>query len=256
MVHDADRSCAQISPALAPPRHCSAVPQPDHERTVSEPVDALEVLHGLHQAVRHAYLACAERHAGVVVLLVGLLRPLGVADLGLEVVHVLLLVLVHAVPEGPLRVRVDVHLDDAGLDGILDVLDRGAGASVEHKGHGLVTLAAQLLFDVLLRVVQDHWLELHVAGRIHSMNVAESGSNGKVAVGYGRQRLVHLPNLLRLGVQAAGIHVRVVNAILLTTRDAKLHLQEQVHLCHALEVLFADGDVLLQRLLRQVKHVR
>ena len=67
-------------------------------------VDALQVLHALHQAVCHRLLTSSEGHARVVVLLVGLLRSLWVADLALKVVLVLLLVLVHAVPEGPLGV--------------------------------------------------------------------------------------------------------------------------------------------------------
>ena len=55
--------------------------------------------------------------------------------------------------------------------------------------------------------------------------------------------------LLRLSVEAGGVNIGVVNAILLTTGDTQLHLQEQVDLGHALQVLLADGDVLLQRLL-------
>merc|ERR1719277_220095 len=150
----------------------------------SEPVDAIQVLHSLHETVCHALLPSPERHARVVILLIRLLRALGVADLALEVVHVLLLVLIHAIPEGPLRVRVDVHLNDAGLDGVLDVLHRGAGAAVEDEGHGLVALATQLLLDVLLRVVQDHRLELYVARRVHAMHVAEGGGHGELAVGH------------------------------------------------------------------------
>merc|ERR1719277_2193989 len=91
----------------------------------SEPVDAIQVLHGLHEAVCHALLPSPERHARVVILLVGLLRALWVA-----------------------------------------------------------ALATQLLLDVLLRVVQDHRLELHVARRVHAMHVAEGSSHGELAVGH------------------------------------------------------------------------
>lgn len=134
----------------------------------SQPVDALEILHAFHQAVCHLLLTGTQRHARIVVLLVGLLRPLGVSnpqlgcvayswqmgrlgevwhlkwlretahlssswqlqqlnpprfsdtgyllptnsprpqaqavaeDLGLQIVLVLLLVVIHAIPEGPL----------------------------------------------------------------------------------------------------------------------------------------------------------
>ena len=46
----------------------------------SQPVDALEILHAFHQAVRHLLLTGTQRHARIVVLLVGLLRPLGVSN--------------------------------------------------------------------------------------------------------------------------------------------------------------------------------
>ena len=48
-------------------------------------VDAVEVLGGLHQALGHELLAAAQGHARVVVLLVGLLVAVGVADLALQV---------------------------------------------------------------------------------------------------------------------------------------------------------------------------
>merc|ERR1712206_67998 len=63
----------------------------------SKPVDAVEVLHSLHKAVSHADLSRPQRHSRVVIFFVGLLWALGVTDLRLQVVHVLLLVLVHAV---------------------------------------------------------------------------------------------------------------------------------------------------------------
>ena len=67
----------------------------------SDDVDAVEVLGGLDQALGHELLAAAERHAGVVVLLVGLLVAVGVADLALQVRAELGLVRAQAVPEGP-----------------------------------------------------------------------------------------------------------------------------------------------------------
>ena len=96
-----------------------------------------------------------EAHARVVVLLVRLVGAVGIADLLLEVVVVRGLVLSNPIPEGPLRVRVDVHLDRAGLDGVLDVLGRRAASAVEHEVHGLLVVAAELLGDELLRVVED-----------------------------------------------------------------------------------------------------
>ena len=58
-------------------------------------------------------LGGAQAGARVVVLLVRLVGALGVADLLAQVGLVLLVVVVDALPVGPLRVGVDVHLDDA-----------------------------------------------------------------------------------------------------------------------------------------------
>ena len=67
-------------------------------------VDAVEVLGGLHQALGHERLAAAQGHARVVVLLVGLLVAVGVADLALQVRAELALVRADAIPEGPAKV--------------------------------------------------------------------------------------------------------------------------------------------------------
>jgi hypothetical protein len=56
----------------------------------------------------------------------------------------------------------------------------------------------------------------------------------------------YLENLVGLGVHAVVVNVLVVDAILLTTSDTKLHLEQAVDLSHALHVLDADLNVLLQ----------
>merc|ERR1719454_1693480 len=111
------------------------------------------------------YSSPRRRHTRVVVLLVRLLLALGVADLALEVRAELGLVGADTVPEGPLRVRVDVHLDGARLDGVTDVLARRARATVEDERARLVRLEALLLLDVRLAVVEDLRGELDVARR-------------------------------------------------------------------------------------------
>ena len=59
---------------------------------LSKAVNALEILHALHQALGHGFLTRAQGHTRVVVLLVGLLSALRVSNLRLQVVLVLLLV--------------------------------------------------------------------------------------------------------------------------------------------------------------------
>mmetsp|Transcript_2361 Transcript_2361/g.4505 ORF Transcript_2361/g.4505 Transcript_2361/m.4505 type:complete len:348 (+) Transcript_2361:218-1261(+) len=220
-------------------------------------VDAVEVVGRLAEAIAHHLLTRAERHARVVVLLVRLGLALGVADLGLQVVVVLGLVLADTVPEGPLRVGVDVHLDHASLDRGLDVLEVGAAAAVEDEGDRLGALRkAELLAHVRLRPAEDGRVELDVARRVDAVDVAEGGGDGEARVRHLGERLVHLPDLLRLGVEVLGVDVLVVDAVLLATRDAQLHLQKHAHLTHALEVLLANLDVLVKRLLGEVDHVR
>ena len=111
-------------------------------------VNALQILHALHQALSHELFTTAERHTRIIVLLVGLLGSLRISDLGLQVVLVLLLVLVHAIPEGPLSVSVNVHLHNSGLNGVTDILQGGTRATMEDERHWLVALASQLLLDV------------------------------------------------------------------------------------------------------------
>merc|ERR1719261_1351529 len=146
---------------------------------------------------------------GIVLALVGLGRALGVADLGLKVGLVLGLVFSHAVPEGPLGVGVNVHLDHSSLDGVLDVLYRRTRTPVEHKVHRLLFLAAELLRDVLLRVVENYWLQVDVARGVDTVHVAKGCGAREHAVRHLRELLVCVPHLLRLSVKARRVDIGV-----------------------------------------------
>ena len=221
-----------------------------------EDVDAVKIVSGLDKTGGHCLLTRAKGHTGIVVLLVGLVICLGVADLSLEVVVVLGLVLADAVPVGPLSVGVDVHLDDTVTNGLLDLIDGGTGATVEDELHGLVLIGAKLLLDVGLGVLKDLGLKVNVAGGVDAVDVAEGGSAGEgTALDLG-ELLVRVPDLLRLGVETAGVDVGVVHAVLLAAGDTKLELKKDANLGELLKVLLADGNVLLEGLLGEVKHVR
>lgn len=84
----------------------------------------------------------------VILLLVGLVRALGVADLRVEVLDVLGHVVADTAEVGPLEIGVEVDLDDAVRDGLLELRRRGAGAAVEHEERGLVVLGLELLLEV------------------------------------------------------------------------------------------------------------
>mmetsp|Transcript_24628 Transcript_24628/g.61175 ORF Transcript_24628/g.61175 Transcript_24628/m.61175 type:complete len:369 (+) Transcript_24628:314-1420(+) len=224
--------------------------------TEAEDADAVEVGEALLEPLDRRRLRGAQRHARVVFTFVRLVLALGVADLRLQVVVVLGLVLLDAVPVGPLRVGVNVHLDDAVRDRLLDVGDVGARAAVEDERDRLRALRqAELLGDVHLRVAQYLRVEPHVARRVDTMDVAKGGGDGELGVD-GGELLLDLPDLLRLGVEVLGVDVLVIDAVLLAAGDAQLHLQQHVELRHLLEVLGADLEVLVHRLLRQVDHVR
>ena len=99
----------------------------------SETVYVAEVGAGLLDAGGEGLFALADPDAGVVELLVGLVCALGVADLGLEVAGLGLDKVADAGEVGELGVGVDVHLDDAILDGGLDLLLGRTGATVENE---------------------------------------------------------------------------------------------------------------------------
>ena len=107
-----------------------------------------------------------------------------------------------------------------------------------------------------LRVAEDLRIELHVARRVHPVHVAEGRGDGELGVGHRLQRPLHHPHLLRFGVEVLRIGVLVVDAVLLAAGDPQLHLKQHVHLGHPFHVLDADLDVLAERLLREVEHVR
>ena len=223
----------------------------------TQDVLAPQISERLLQAIDGGNLAGAHALAGVVVFLVGLVVALGVADLRLEVVMVLILKLLNAIPVRPLRVCVDVHLNDAVSEGLPDILEGGSGSSVEDKADGLGVLGGvvtELLGDVRLRAAEDLGLKLDVAGTVDSMDVAEGGGD-REHVRDGGEGLVDLVNLLGLGVQVLQGDVGVVHAILFSAGDAELHLEEDADFGHAGKVILADVNVLLNGLLREIDHV-
>mmetsp|Transcript_89528 Transcript_89528/g.241833 ORF Transcript_89528/g.241833 Transcript_89528/m.241833 type:complete len:209 (+) Transcript_89528:340-966(+) len=183
----------------------------------------LEVLEGLHDAVAHRLLRAAHPLARVVVALVGLVVTLGVANLALQVALVGLVEVEQTHPVGPLRVRVDVHLHDPGIQGGVDVLLLGAGATVEDEEEGL--LIANLGAEVGLEGGQQLRSELHIAGLVDAVHVAEGGRDGE----HRRDRAQLVPD--EFHVVLGGVHLvlgraRVVDAILDAAGDTDLHLQD------------------------------
>mmetsp|Transcript_16018 Transcript_16018/g.36590 ORF Transcript_16018/g.36590 Transcript_16018/m.36590 type:complete len:354 (+) Transcript_16018:1312-2373(+) len=216
----------------------------------------MQILEGLPEALNGRFLRLAQPNTRVIELLVGLVRSFRVSNLSLQVIVLLLLKLADTIPAGPLDVGIDVHLDDSVLDSGVNLVLLRPGPTVEHKVDRLVLLALQLLLDVLLGVAEDVGPELNISRLVHSVNVSEGGRDGEHGVGDGSQGLVDLPDLVRLRVEGGVVNILVVHTVLLTTSDSELHLQQAVHLGHAGHVLDTELDVLVQRLLRQINHVR
>mmetsp|Transcript_43744 Transcript_43744/g.115682 ORF Transcript_43744/g.115682 Transcript_43744/m.115682 type:complete len:398 (+) Transcript_43744:317-1510(+) len=214
--------------------------------------DVLEVRATLDDASAHGDLRLADPLARVVVALVRLVGAGGVADLTLQEALVLLVEVLEALPVRPLRVGVHVHLDHAGLQRLLDLLLLRAGASVEDEEVRL--LLRQDAAGVPLEVSQELRPEDDVARLVDAVDVAEGGGDGEL-LGDGGQRLPDLPDLLGRGVELVLRHAGVVHPVLHAAGDADLHLQDDLHGRHPLQVLRADANVLLVRLLGEVEHV-
>ena len=214
-----------------------------------------ELLDGNFASLNHGLLGLTKPDTRIVELFVGLVSASGVADLTLEVVVLVSLERTKAVPVGPLSVGVDVHLDDAILDGGGNLLVGGARSTVHDEEDGLLLVSAELLLCEGLVLAESLGLEGDIAGLVDTMDIAERGGDGEHVADLG-EGLVHGPDLLRSGVELLRINILVVDAILLATSDTDLHLEPDLHLDKALKVLDADGNVLLIGLLAKIKHVR
>mmetsp|Transcript_14907 Transcript_14907/g.32897 ORF Transcript_14907/g.32897 Transcript_14907/m.32897 type:complete len:246 (-) Transcript_14907:761-1498(-) len=216
-------------------------------RSHSKDGNATQVLEALLHTLHGGFLSGTDAGAGVVVLLVGLFLTLRVSNLLLQIVMVLLLKLANAAPIRPLGVSVNVHLHHSIVHCFTDVLEIRAAAAVEDEAHGFAALRrADLLADVLLRLIQDGRLQFHVARLVHAMHVAEGCGHGEEAVGDFAQGVIDLEDLLGFGVQVFRVRVFVVDAVLFTTCDSQFHLKAAVDLRHSLQVFHANLDVLFQ----------
>ena len=127
---------------------------------------------------------------------------------------------------------------------------------MEHEEHGLGALGETLLLgDELLGVLEDFGPELDIAGLVHSVHVAEGSGDGEEVGGDVLESPPELVDLVGLRVQQGAVDVAVVDTVLLAAGDAELNLEEAVDGRHALQVVNADLDVLLEGLLGEIEHV-
>ena len=195
----------------------------------------------------------AQPHARVVLLLVRLVSPLRVANLRLQVRCVVGDIIAHTAQEGPLHVRVDVHLDGTVGNGLADLLHAAARPSVEDEVHRAGTRAV-LGGDVFLAVLQDFGGQLDVAGLVDAVYVSKRRGHREL-IADRTQLLVGVRHFFRLRVEVGRVDVRVVHAIFFSPGHTELDLQEHAQRRHALEVVHTGLDVLFNGLLTEVDHV-
>lgn len=148
----------------------------------------------------HRLLSLTDPHAGVGVLLVGLVSAIGVTDLGLEVVLVLEEVVTMTGHVRPLGVRVNVHLDYSVLNSSLDLLLGRARSSVEDEVDREGVLRLELLVGVRLVLGEELGLELDVSGLVDTVDVSETGGDREGGRD-GEEGVVDVENVLGLGVE-------------------------------------------------------
>ena len=167
---------------------------------------------------------------------------------------VLSLVAANPVPERPLEVGVEVHFNGAVAERFADFLARGTGTAVEDEIHRLRP-RAEFFLDEVLRVFEDDGLQLDVAGLVNPVDVAEGGRDREVRADF-QERLVGEGDFLGLGVEAGFVHSGIVHAVFLAAGDTEFDFERHAELGHARQVFRADLDVLRDRLLGKVEHVR
>ena len=219
-------------------------------------IDALKIFGCLAQTGGHGYFSGTKGNARIVFRLVRLVFSLGVSDLALEVVVVVGLVLSDSIPECPLSVSIDIHLDNSSLDSVLDVFDRRSRSSVEDKFHGLLFTVIKFFSEVLLSVVKNDGLKVDISRSIDSVDISEGGSASEGSVLDLRKLLVCVPDFFWLGVKTVGVDIGVINTIFLASGDTEFELEKDVKLGELLHVFLADANVLFEGFLGKIKHVR
>mmetsp|Transcript_18783 Transcript_18783/g.45365 ORF Transcript_18783/g.45365 Transcript_18783/m.45365 type:complete len:251 (-) Transcript_18783:844-1596(-) len=178
----------------------------------------------------------------IVVLLVRLVFTLGVSNLALEIIMVLCLEVLDTLPVTPLRISIDVHLDDTVSQRSLDVRDVTATSTVEDERDGEFVGRCdrtQLGADVLLCVVQDLRFELDITRLVDTVDVTECSRDGE-HVRYLAEFLVRLVDFFRLRIQVLNGTVGIVHTVFFATGDTQFHLKQQPDLIHTLKVVLAN----------------
>jgi len=257
---DSTKTIPSQLPHLIESSHCSRKSHINISRitigtkvTWSKSVDVAKVLACDFDTLRERLFTFTDPDTRVIELLVRLVGAFWVANLGKEVI----LLLEDEVPNTSkiceLGVSVYVHLDNTMVNGSLDFLLGRARATMEDEEKWLLILSADLALGIRLVFGKKFGVQLYVTRFVNTVHVSKRSRYAKVGADC-RECGVYVVHFLRLGVQAAVLDTGVINAIFFTARDTNF-LEPDTQRRHAFEIFDASCDVLILRLLGEVKHV-
>lgn len=180
--------------------------------------------------------------------LVGFVFAIRVANSSEEVVLLVQHIVADATHVGKLHICVHVDLDDAVADGIEVLFLAGPRATVEDKVNRLVLLGLDGFLDVSLVLAEQLGVELDIPGFVDAVDITEASSNREIWRD-GRQGVVDVENILRLGVKRRVVNVFIVDAVFFATSDANLHLEPLLHRSRSLKILGGSLDIPIDRFL-------
>lgn len=135
-----------------------------------------------------------------------------------------------------------------------DLFERRAGTAVEYEVDRIFTRAVFFLY-VFLGVAQYRRFEHHVTRFVHAVNVSERSGDSEVGA-YLEKFFVCVCHVFRLGVQLAGMYIRMVHTVFLASGYTEFYFERHAHFTHALQITLAYFDVVLERFGGKVYHVR
>ena len=132
------------------------------------------------------------------------------------------------------------------------------GGVNKSQGHrtvqGLLGCPTQFLAGIGLVFSQEVRSQFDITRFVHPMYVSEACGDTEILSDFA-EGVIHIPDILRLRVQAGVVYARIIHTVLLASRDSDFHLKPKTKRDHALEVFDACSDVFLLGLFGQVKHV-
>lgn len=100
---------------------------------------------------------------------------------------------------------------------------------MENQEERLVFLSIDLLLRVGLMLAQEFWMQADITGLVNSVNISKACSNGEVRRNRAK-RLVHVVDILRLGIKGTVVNSSVIDTILLSSGNTDFLLNKLA--CH------------------------